>query len=180
MNTTLLLNEKTTYFFLLNKKRYGPYSLVMVLLLGLMLNPAFAEVTSIQTNADSFYKGDHIEFSGTVEKDSIGLVTIVIRDPNNEFVLLSQATINHDDTFKKKVIIENRFVEDGIYKSTGFILNMTKGMTAEFGVGLNEISTTKINKNPKVNFCTILILDTTPRNGLTDEYYTQSNQKFAI
>ena len=114
-----------------------------------MLNPAFAEITSIQTNNDSFNKGDTIEFSGTVEKDSTGLVTIVIRDPNNEFVLLSQAIINHDDTFEKTVTIEDRFVGYGLYSGTGFILNMTKGITTDFGVSLNKIEPTKINEIPK-------------------------------
>ena len=134
---------------MLNKKGYGPYSLVMVLLFGVMFNPAFAEITSIQTNNDSFNKGDTIEFSGTVEKDSTGLVTIVIRDPNNEFVLLSQAIINHDDTFEKTVTIEDRFVGYGLYSGTGFILNMTKGITTDFGVSLNKIEPTKINEIPK-------------------------------
>lgn len=120
----------------------------MVLLLGTILNPAFAEVTSIQTNSDSFYKEDNIEFSGTVEKDSTGLVTIVIRDINDEFVLLTQATINHDDTFEKSVKIENRFTEQGTYSATGFILNMTKSVTSEFDVSLNGIP---IHHDDKIN-----------------------------
>jgi len=120
----------------------------MVLLLGGMLNPAFAELTSIQTNNESFNKGETIIFSGVVEKGSTGLVTIVIRDPNNEFVLLSQAIINHDDTFEKTVTIEGRFAEHGVYKGTGFILNMTKGITTDFGVDLNKIDPT-IDNIPK-------------------------------
>ena len=120
----------------------------MVLLLGGMLNPVFAEITSIQTNNESFNKGETIIFSGTVEKDSTGLVTIVIRDPNNEFVLLSQAIINHDDTFEKTVTIEDRFAEHGVYRGTGFILNMTKGITTDFRVDLNKIEPT-IDNIPK-------------------------------
>jgi hypothetical protein len=120
----------------------------MVLLLGGMLNPVFAEITSIQTNNESFNKGETIIFSGTVEKDSTGLVTIVIRDPNNEFVLLSQAIINHDDTFEKTVTIEDRFEKHGVYRGTGFILNMTKGITTDFGVDLNKIEYT-IDNIPK-------------------------------
>ena len=86
---------------MLSKNRCWSYSLGILLLLGLFVNPVFAEVTSLQTNDKSFYKGDEIEFSGTVENDSTGLVTIVIRDLNNEFVLLTQAIINHDDSFGK-------------------------------------------------------------------------------
>jgi len=87
---------------MLSKNGYGAYSLGLFLLLGLFTNPVFAEVTRLQTDNESFYKGDEIEFSGTVENDSTGLVTIVIRDLNNEFVLLTQAIINHDDSFGKK------------------------------------------------------------------------------
>ena len=120
----------------------------MVLFLGIIFNPAFAEVTSIQTNENLFYKGDDIEFSGSVERDSTGLVTIVIRDINDEFVLLTQATINHDDTFEKSVKIENRFTEHGTYSATGFILNMTRGVTSEFDVSLNGIP---IHHEDKIN-----------------------------
>ena len=118
-------------------KKYISYSLGL-LFLGLLVNPAFGEVTSLHTNNDSFLMGDKIEFSGTVEKESKGLVTIVIRDLNNEFVLLTQATINHDDTFEKGMEIGGRFTQNGIYNATGFILNMTRGVTSEFSVSLDE------------------------------------------
>lgn len=124
----------------MNKNRYGPYSLVIMVLLMLTgTTPVFAEVTSIQTNSGSFYKGDQIKFSGTVEKGSIGLVTIVIRDLNDEFVMLTQALINPNDTFEKTIKINNEFSEHGMYNATGFILNMTKGVTADFGVSLNGV-----------------------------------------
>ncbi|MGY5151694.1 MAG: SHOCT domain-containing protein [Candidatus Nitrosopumilus sp. bin_6a] len=118
-------------------KKYLSYSLGL-LFLGLLVNPAFGEVTSLYTNNDSFLMGDKIEFSGTVEKESNGLVTIVIRDLNNEFVLLTQAMINHDDTFEKSIQIGEKFTQNGIYNATGFILNMTRGVTSEFSVSLNE------------------------------------------
>jgi hypothetical protein len=141
----------------LSKKRYGPYTLGILLLVGIFVNPAFAEVTNIQTNDKSFLKGDKIEFSGNVETGSTGLVTIVIRDLNDEFVLLTQATINHDDTFQKNVTIENRFTEHGTYSATGFILNMTKGMTTEFDVSLNGIQIT--NDVESINTISEDILD---------------------
>ena len=122
----------------MNKHRFRPYSLGMILLLVITtITPAFAEVTSLQTDSESFYKGDQIKFSGIVEKDSIGLVTIVIRDLNDEFVMLTQASINYDDTFEKTIKISDKFSEHGIYNATGFILNMTKGITTDFAVSLN-------------------------------------------
>ena len=119
--------------------------------------PVFAEITSIQTNSESFYKGDQIKFSGIAEKDSMGLVTIVIRDLNDEFVLLTQAVINPNDTFEKTIKIEDRFLEHGIYYATGFILNVTKGVTTDFTISLNgapiilnekEIKNENIKENP--------------------------------
>ena len=139
---------------MLDKKRYGPYSIGILLLLGLCVNPAFAEVTDLQTNNKSFFMGDKIEFLGNVENGSTGLVTIVIRDLNDEFVLLTQATINHDETFEKSIIIEDRFTEHGTYSATGFILNMTKGMSTEFDVSLNEISTLQDKKIEPENVIT--------------------------
>jgi len=124
----------------MNKKRHGPYSLGLVALLMLTtISPAFGEVTSLQTNSESFYKGELIKFSGTVEKESIGLVTIVIRDLNDAFVMLLQALINPDDSFEKTIKITDKFSKHGIYKATGFILNMTKGATTDFGVSLNGV-----------------------------------------
>ena len=124
---------------MLGKNRYVFYYLGIFLFLGLITNPAFAEVTSLQTNNESFYKGDEIEFSGTVEDGSTGLVTIVIRDLNDEFVLLTQAIIDDDNSFERKVKIENKFTENGNYNAIGFILSMTKGATTNFDVSLNEI-----------------------------------------
>ena len=115
-------------------------SLVVILFLIFTVTPVFAEVTNLQTNSNSFYKGDQIEFSGTVEKESTGLVTIVIRDNNDEFILLTQAMINYDNSFRKSVEIDEKFLEHGMYNATGFILNMTKGVTVNFGVSLTGVS----------------------------------------
>ena len=135
------------------------YSLGMIILLiTATITPAFGEVTSIQTDHESFYKGDQIKFSGTVEEESIGLVTIVIRDINDEFVMLVQAIINHDDSFEKTIKIGEKFSEHGMYNATGFILNMTKGITTGFGVSLNgvpiileEITAEPILEEPMMN-----------------------------
>ena len=109
------------------------------MLLGLFVNPAFAELSSLNVNDSIFLKNDQIIFSGTVEEGSSGLVTIVIRDLNDKFVLLTQATINHDNTFEKSIIIKDRFTEYGTYSANGFILNMTKGISTEFTMALDRI-----------------------------------------
>ncbi len=133
---------------MLGKNGYGLYSLGLFLLLGLVINPAFAEVTSLQTNNELFYKGDQIEFSGTVETNSVGLVTIVIRDLNDKFVLLTQATINPDYTFNEKVKVDKQFTENRDYTAIGFILNMTQGATTNFDVSFDDI---QINDDDKID-----------------------------
>jgi len=122
----------------LSKIRYGSYSLGIFILLGLFVNPAFAELSSLNINENAFFKNDQIIFSGTVEEGSSGLVTIVIRDLNDKFILLTQAIINHDDTFEKSIVIKDRFTEFGIYSANGFILNMTKGISTEFTVASDK------------------------------------------
>ncbi len=124
-----------------------------MVLLGLIVNPAFAELTTLNVNENSFLKGEQILFSGSVEKGASGLVTIVIRDLDDKFVLLTQAIINHDDTFEKSVRIENKFTEYGMYTANGFIRNMTEGISTEFIVSLNTVSNesiTDINENEQL------------------------------
>jgi len=122
----------------LNKIRYGSYSLGVFVLLGLFVNPVFAELSSLNVNDSIFLKNEQVIFSGTVEEGSSGLVTIVIRDLNDKFVLLTQAIINHDNTFEKSIIIKDRFSHYGVYSVNGFILNMTKGISTEFTVSLDK------------------------------------------
>ena len=75
------------------------------------------------------------------------MVTIVIRDHDARFVLLIQSMINHDNTFEKSIKVENKFIESNTYSATGFILNMTKGITANFGVSLNGLAIKQVKEN---------------------------------
>ncbi|MGI9567708.1 MAG: SHOCT domain-containing protein [Nitrosopumilus sp.] len=124
----------------MSKKGLGPYSLGVVALLVLstaITLPAFAEVASLQTNSESFFRGEYVTFSGTVEKGSQGIVTIVIHDAHGEFVMITQALIESDNTFENITTIGDKFSDHGIHKATGFILNMTQGASAKFGISLD-------------------------------------------
>jgi len=127
----------------MTNKKFSFFSLLSLVVLS--INPAFAEVISLQTNNDSFMMGEKIKFSGTVGEKSTGLVTIVIRDQNNEFVLLTQSIINHDSTFERILNVDDEFTQNGTYIATGFILNMTKGIPSEFNVVLNDNLTDQEN-----------------------------------
>ena len=65
----------------MRKDRFGPYSAGIIMVLAISaIAPVFAEVESIQTDSEYYLKTEKIQFSGTVEQGSEGLVTIVIRD----------------------------------------------------------------------------------------------------
>jgi hypothetical protein len=99
--------------------------------------PVFAEVETIQTNKLFYSNGDKIIFSGTVDNDSSGLVTIVIRDSNDKFVLLTQAIIEFDNTFERSIDSNDKFLVHGIYNATAFLVNMTEGELTRFDYSLD-------------------------------------------
>lgn len=94
--------------------------------------PVYAEVDSIQTDSLSYIKEDIITFSGKVEDGTNGLVSIVIRDPNDKFVYLLQTSIRADNTFKKSVETDKKFLVTGIYNTTAFMQNMSAGAFTQF------------------------------------------------
>ncbi len=110
----------------------APTISLIALLLVSTLTPAFAEVTSFELDKIFYTKGDQISFSGTVDEESKGLVTIVIRDSNGEFVLLTQAFIQPDNTFQRSLVTDKKFEDHGIHNATAFILDLAKGKTTSF------------------------------------------------
>ncbi len=137
----------------------------MFLFLGLFANPAFAEVDSIQADGDLFYVDEQIRISGTVETGSTGLVTIVIRDQNDQFVLLAHSEIHHDNSFEKKIIFEDQLTKHGRYSATGFILNMTNAATANFEISPSEFPTGKNIESDK------MVTDEILNDGLISDDY---------
>jgi hypothetical protein len=111
------------------------------------ITPIFAEVTTLQIDSKTSIN-NQIGFFGTVEKGSNGLVTIVIRDFNDDFIMLTQTQIEPDYSFKKIIDMKNKFSELGMYNATGFILNMTKGVMVNFEVTTNGIH---VDSNEKPN-----------------------------
>jgi hypothetical protein len=148
----------------LNGNLHWFYPLGIFLFLGLFANPTFGEVDSIQADSDLFYNDGQIKILGTVEVGSTGLVTIVIRDQNDEFVLLTHSKIHHDDSFEKKINIEDQFIEHGRYRATGFILNMTDAETVNFDISPNGLLTHENVESYK------MITDEIMNNGSTSDY----------
>ena len=129
----------------MRKDRFGPYSagIIMVLIIA-AIAPVFAEVESIQTDSEYYLKTEKIQFSGTVEEGSEGLVTIVIRDANDKFIMLTQALIDQDDTFEKALEIKKDLSKNGSYKVIAFILSMDEGDTTNFEIVSSKPQTNQI------------------------------------
>ena len=112
--------------------------------------PAFAEVESIQTDSEYYLKTEKIQFSGMVEQGSEGLVTIVIRDANDKFIMLTQALINQDNTFEKALEIKKDLSKNGSYKVIAFILSMNEGDTTNFEIVSSKPQTNQIENEVQI------------------------------
>ncbi len=122
---------------MLNNRKNLFSLIVMGMLFSSITIPAFGEVETFQTDKLFYSNGDKIIFSGTVDYDSTGLVSIVIRDSNAKFVLLTQALIEFDNTFKRSVNSNEKFSVHGIYNATAFLVNMTEGELTRFDYSLD-------------------------------------------
>ena len=142
------------------------FSLIIIgLLVFSIIMPAYAEVTGLNINKINHILGDEITFSGTVEEGSSGLVSIVIRDHTNEFVLLTQALIKQDNTFLRSIDINQKFVKFGLYNTTAFIFNMSAGQSVTFELfdedSLPEVSQSEIiaPNEFKINLQETIVVD---------------------
>ena len=105
---------------------------IVGIFLSLVFVPAFAEVQSVKTDKTFVPKDGIITLSGTVEENDVGLVTLVIRGPGGEFVKLTQAIIQPDNSYERSLQINNKFEVNGMYTVESFIQNMTAGKIAKF------------------------------------------------
>jgi len=114
--------------------------LLTVVLITTSTIPAYAFVENLQVDKKYYVNDDEIKFSGLVGKGTTGLVTIVINDPNNEFTLLKQAFLKADETFELVINTNTKFLSEGTYNATAFVVNMTNGASIIFDYYFNENS----------------------------------------
>ncbi len=115
------------------------FVILSLLLLSSIILPAYAEVTSLKTNT-SFYKGgSKIYFSGTTLNTDppSSYITVIINDPNNQFLLLVSGISDSSHTFQ--IIVDtstqenqHKFSLKGVYNATAFIVNKANGKTVNF------------------------------------------------
>jgi len=149
------MNEKKSIFSL---------TLIGILVISVII-PVYAEVSSLNIDKINYLSGDEITFSGTVDEGSSGLVSIVIRDHTDEFVLLTQALIMQDNTFQRSVDINQKFTKFGLYNATAFIFNMTADGKVTFEL-FTEDSIPKVSQSEiitpnkfEINIQEIIVVD---------------------
>ncbi len=160
-----------------NRKNLRSFMLMGILFSSFSI-PAYAEVENIQTDKLFYSPGDKIIFSGIVDNDDTGLVTIVIRDSNDKFVLLTQAFINPDNSFKRSIDTNEKFSAHGIYNASAFLVNMTEGSLTRFDYSLDgsPVSPSVVNLQDTSNDKTTI---TNSQTGVQVEYEPKLFSKIA-
>jgi hypothetical protein len=107
-----------------------------------LVMPAYAEVISVKTDKPLYKKNmdKTIVFTGTAEDSDINeLVTVVISDPADNFVVLRQGYIGIEKTFEVKFTDKDlaKFSSHGIYNATAFVVNATEGVSITFDFSLD-------------------------------------------
>jgi len=121
--------------------------------------PAFGEVTQFQLDKESYTKEEYINLHGSVSEDSSGLVSIVIRDPNDRFILLSQAIVRGDSSFEKTIPITKDFEVLGKYNATAFVLNITEAKIQSFHITENFESKENTPLTNKEDFFDVVLME---------------------
>ncbi|MGD2106972.1 MAG: SHOCT domain-containing protein [Nitrosopumilaceae archaeon] len=121
--------------------------------------PAFGEVTQFQLDKESYTKEEYINLHGSVSEDSSGLVSIVIRDPNDRFILLSQAIVRGDSSFEKTIPITKDFEVLGKYNATAFVLNITEAKIQSFHITENFESIENTSLTNEENFFDVALTE---------------------
>ena len=119
--------------------KHGLYLAVLlsVSAISITLIPAYAEVTSLKTNALFYKGGSTIYFSGTVLNTDPPNVTILVFDPTGKFILLASGNADNNHQFQISVDTststnQQKFLLKGTYNATAFIANKENGQTVIF------------------------------------------------
>lgn len=99
--------------------------------------PAYAEVTSLKIDAPFYKGGSVIHFSGTTADTDPSNITIILFDPNGQFILLTSGLADSNHNFQASIDTGNpsnqqKFSVKGTYNATAFIANKENGKTISF------------------------------------------------
>lgn len=109
--------------------------LLPVLLIFLTFIPAYADVTSLQTDRSLYSVDMGIYFTGTVDgADSQKLVNLMIQDPNGKIILMTGKNADSNNQFQIVVNTNDpsQFYLKGTYSASAFVVSKQDGKTIYF------------------------------------------------
>ena len=123
----------------------------LILPLSVMLLPAYAEVTSLQTD-HSLYSADmEIYFSGTVDSSDTGkLVNLMVFDPSGKLVMMTGGYAESNGTFQIPASTNDptQFGLKGTYSASAFVNAKSDGKTIEFDFSPDGSPVTHTTQTP--------------------------------
>ena len=143
------------------------YAVLLILgLFFLTIIPAYAEVTSLQTDRALYAIDMNIYFTGTVSMaDSQKVVNLEIHDPYGKLILITGNASDHDGNFQIIVNTDDptQFSLAGTYNATAFVNGESAGMTIPFDFSPNGFA----------------IIHHTPGTQNNTQVNTQNNTEFS-
>jgi len=120
------MNEKFLYLLLFSS-----------IIVSSTIIPAYAEVTSLKTNAPFYKGGSKINFSGATLDTDPPNVTILIFNPNGQFIMLTSGLADSNHQFQVALDTsipdsQQKLSVKGIYNATAFIAKQENGKTTSF------------------------------------------------
>lgn len=109
-------------------------------LFSLTVIPAYAEVTSLQTDRTLYAIDMNVYFTGTVDvADSQKAVNLVIHDPYGKIVLITGTVSKSDGSFQITINTDDptQFSLAGTYNATAFVGDESEGRTILFDFSPN-------------------------------------------
>ncbi len=102
----------------------------VILLFFIMINPAYALVTSFSLQKEVYTDDESIVFVGT-ESEGSQFVNVALRNPNGKFIdMLGDPKSDTDGSFETiPRLVDKLFTTVGVYTATGFTLKIENGTT---------------------------------------------------
>ncbi|KAG2478499.1 MAG: exported protein of unknown function [Nitrosopumilales archaeon] len=111
--------------------------------------PGEIKVKSLNVEKASYLKDEEILFFGTVDEYKFGTaITIIIRNPSNNFLTLISTTPDKDGYFEAKTKLDSKFKTDGTYTATAFADDQNRGTQAIFYFSRDAPIPTTVKTSP--------------------------------
>ena len=106
-----------------------------------MINPAYGEVTSISLEKEVYTITESIVFVGT-ESQGKQIVSVALYNPNGKFIdMLGDLSSDADGSFSTiPRAVEKLFSTTGTYNATGFVNQLSEGMSIQLLYDGNKVS----------------------------------------